>query len=252
MTKSPSDHLRETYERRAELQYAKPADRPDPRVDRKYARMTKLVASTLPASSLLDAGCGDGRFLAAIAREPNAPRRLVGSDISERILQTAAETVAREQRTGEFVQANLERLPFEDAAFERVMSIQVIEHLLDPAAGVCELARVLAPGGVLVLSTDNSKNHVSRVLNVPRTTVVRLLGLTGRRASVSFPHASFTQAQVASLIEQAGLTIEHTESFRIHLDGLNAPRVQRALNLFESLLPAGSWGDIIAFVARKT
>ena len=92
---APSDDLREVYELRAELEYATPPPTPDLRLERKYQRLLELVAGTLPAPSLLDAGCGDGRYLAGIAQLADAPERLAGVDISERILATAEQTLAR-------------------------------------------------------------------------------------------------------------------------------------------------------------
>ena len=143
MVQLPSDYLQEVYDRRARLSYAAPVGLPDPTVDRKFARIVALVSEQLPARNLLDAGCGDGRFLAAISRLPRAPERLAGCDISGRILETAAETVAREGSAAEFVPANLERLPFPDEAFDVVLCVQVIEHLVAPQLGVDQLARVL-------------------------------------------------------------------------------------------------------------
>ena len=213
--------------------------------------MTALVRSTFPAESLLDAGCGDGRFLAAIARARNRPARLVGCDISQRILDTARQTVEREGVTAEFFQANMERLPFEDGSFDRVLSVQVIEHLLDVAAGISELARVLRPGGILVLSTDNAQNRVSIALNTPRRLLVEALHLTGRRLKVTFPHRSFRPSEVTSAVEQAGLTVEHVETFKFHIDGLDVAVVKRPLNLIDRALPAHMVGDIVAVVARK-
>jgi 2-polyprenyl-3-methyl-5-hydroxy-6-metoxy-1,4-benzoquinol methylase len=252
---APSDRLRDVYEQRAELQYAQPVELPDPRVDRKFARLTALVLDRLPAEAMLDAGCGDGRFLAAIARDPRRPRRLVGTDISERILETARSTVEREGASIELVQANLERLPFPDETFDLVLSAQVIEHLLDVAAGIRELARVLQPNGTLVLSTDNARNRISQVLNAPRTAAVRALRLTGRHAVVTFPHVSFTRTEVAGHLAEAGLRVEHAETFRFHLDGrfdgVSSPRVQRVLNVVDEHVPAHGFGDIVAFVARK-
>jgi 2-polyprenyl-3-methyl-5-hydroxy-6-metoxy-1,4-benzoquinol methylase len=251
MVELPSDYLQEVYDRRAEFGYAAPIALPDPAVDRKFARIMALVSEQLPARSLLDAGCGDGRFLAATARLPNAPDVLAGCDISGRILETAAETIAREGRTAELVPANLERLPFPDEAFDVVLCVQVIEHLVAPQLGVDQLARVLSPGGALVLSTDNADNRVSKALNMPRSAVVRALGLVGRFQKVSFPHTSFTRANVRELLSRSGLVIEHEETLKFHIDNLDVAPVKRVLNMLDRAMSPHGVGDIIAMVARK-
>jgi ubiquinone/menaquinone biosynthesis C-methylase UbiE len=48
----------------------------------------------------------------------------------------------------------LERVPFRDASFDRVFLLNVLDHVLAPEAGLRELARVLRPGGQLVLTVD--------------------------------------------------------------------------------------------------
>src|SRR5207302_422653 len=106
-----------------------------------------------------------GRYLAALAAE--LPERSAGVDISERILETA-----RARTSADLQQANLESLPFGDGEFDAVLCSQVIEHVLDAPAALRELTRVLRPGGVLILSTDNARNVVSKVLNAPRTGLV--------------------------------------------------------------------------------
>jgi SAM-dependent methyltransferase len=203
----------------------------------------------LPCEAFLDAGCGDGRYLAALADE--LPARRAGCDISERILETARETVRREGGAAELVRANLEALPFPDEAFDLVLSVQVIEHVLDASRTIRELARVLRPGGRLILSTDSSRNLVSRALNAPRSLAVRALRLRGRRAAVIFPHRSFGLDEITDLVTVGGLTVERRETFRFHLDGVGSPVVQRALNRVDRALAPHDLGDIVAVVARR-
>ena len=247
--RSPSDVLRDTYEYRAELEYPRPLPQPDRRTHRKLFRILDLVEPLLPCRSLLDAGCGDGLYLEAIGRRAE---RLVGTDISERILETARKTAARSGAEPELVRANLESLPFPDRSFDVVLCTQVIEHLLAPEKGVRELARVLRPGGTLVITTDNSRNLVSRTLNAPRNAAVALLGLRGRRLNVHFPHAAFSPKEFVEMVEATGLRPERVATFRFHLEWpFDRPRAQRLLNRLEDALPrTHRFGDIVTVVAR--
>jgi SAM-dependent methyltransferase len=250
VTSGPSDRLRDVYERRAELEYAEPPPPPDPRLDRKFERVWQLVSERLPCDAFLDAGCGDGRHLAALARSGHRPARVVGTDLSQRILATARTAAAPLEP--ELIQANLEALPIENNAFDLVLCTQVIEHLLDPSAGVQELRRVLRPGGTLVLTTDNRRAYVSKTLNAPRAAVVRVFGLEPRYRQVDFPHAEFAPDEVTSLVRTAGLTVEHLETFRFTLaKPLGRPALQRVLNRIDKALPAHGFGDLVAVVARK-
>jgi SAM-dependent methyltransferase len=253
MSEPPSDALEALYDKRAEAQYARPAPPPDPRRDRKFERLAELLAAELPAERLLDAGCGDGRYLGVLARAPEPPQQVVATDISERILATAAAT-GRRDAPGlpvEFLRANMEQLPFADSHFDLVFSSQVIEHLLDPAAGARELARVLRPGGRLVLSTDNRRAYVSAVLNAPRQLAVRVLRLQERLHPVTFPHAAFTADELRALLEDAGLRVRELESFRFHLQGIRYPLFLPLVSALDRRLPRHRFGDILAVVAEK-
>src|SRR3954453_5835153 len=121
--------MRDLYEARAAQQYAEASPLPDPRLDRKFARICALVQSHLPCESFLDAGCGDGRYLAAL--DADLPERVAGGDLAgrsagaalaERTLDTARARMPR----AELRQANLEAIPFDDGAFDLVLSSQVI------------------------------------------------------------------------------------------------------------------------------
>lgn len=245
---SPSDPLRDVYERRGELEYATPSGPPPP-WDRKFTVLSDALTRALPCESLLDAGCGDGRYLAALPGLGPVPARVVGTDIADSILRTAGAAAEAAGVEAELVRANLESLPFPDDSFDVVLCVQVIEHLLDPGLGIRELARVLQPGGLLILSTDHDRNLVSRVLNAPRSALVGLLGWRGRRRRVHFPHRSFSRAELISLVEAAGLSLERLETFRFHVIGA-PPVVQRLLNRIETMLPQHGLGDIVWVEAR--
>lgn len=55
------------------------------------------------------------------------------------------------------------KLPFDDAAFDAVLCLEGVEHLVDPVMFIAELARVIRPGGHVVLSTPNVMNLYSRL-----------------------------------------------------------------------------------------
>jgi ubiquinone/menaquinone biosynthesis C-methylase UbiE len=238
--------MRGLYEDRAAQQYAEPAPLPNPHLDRKFARICELVRAQLPCEAFLDAGCGDGRYLRALDAE--LPERIAGVDISERILETAHGAIPR----ADLRQGNLETLPFDDAAFDLVLCTQVIEHVLDAPSGVAELVRVLRPGGRLVISTDNERNVVTRVLNAPRAGAVRVLQLRGARGRIESPATPYTRATFRALLEGAGLEVSQLETFRFQLMWpLGGTPAQRLLNRVDAVLPAHGVGDIVVAVARK-
>jgi SAM-dependent methyltransferase len=57
----------------------------------------------------------------------------------------------------------LQRLPYDDASFDVVLLVEVIEHLENHRVALCELARILKSGGVLILTTPNIMRLNSRV-----------------------------------------------------------------------------------------
>jgi demethylmenaquinone methyltransferase/2-methoxy-6-polyprenyl-1,4-benzoquinol methylase len=110
-------------------------------LDRKWRRLT-AGAAVRPGDRVLDACCGTGD-LALAGRE--AGGRVVGVDFSEEMLARAR----RKAADIDWVHADATSLPFEDASFEAVTVGFGIRNLADLEAGLCELARVLVPGGRL-------------------------------------------------------------------------------------------------------
>ena len=105
-------------------------------------------AATLVRGEVLDAGVGEGYGAAILAR---AATTVVGVDLEPEVIEHAAANYPDVH----FKRADLLELPFHDETFDAVVSLQVIEHLQRPREFVSEIARVLKPGGRLILSTPN-------------------------------------------------------------------------------------------------
>ena len=112
----------------------------------------EAILTLLPAGrsgDLLDVGCSDGAFT-ALVRERLGASRAVGVEFIPEYAEAAR------RRGIEAVAADLEQgLPFEDASFATVHANQVIEHLRNTDRFLAEVRRVLRPGGLACISTNN-------------------------------------------------------------------------------------------------
>jgi ubiquinone/menaquinone biosynthesis C-methylase UbiE len=100
---------------------------------------------------ILDAGCGDGRYTRHILRRADSGALISAFDLSCRMLVRARRRL--KQSRVQHVSADLTRLPYADGFFDAVVCGWVLEHLPDPRPGLRELARVLQPGGKMLLMT---------------------------------------------------------------------------------------------------
>lgn len=96
---------------------------------------------------LLDVGCGAGYHVQHLARKAD---RVVATDVDRVSLPIARRRVRSRRVT--FVRFDGRRLPFADASFDAVTLLDVLEHVADREALVAEVARVLRPGGVWIVS----------------------------------------------------------------------------------------------------
>ena len=112
-------------------------------------RLALLTPHVRAGQRVLDLGCGDGRFAAAMAA--------LGAEVV--CADVAAEAL---RRTGQRVPgaalvelADGAPLPFDDRAFDLVWAGETLEHVADLTGLLTELRRVLEPGGSLVITTPN-------------------------------------------------------------------------------------------------
>src|SRR5215218_6548889 len=113
------------------------------------------AAPAAAGKRVLDAGCGLG-YGSAVLSDAGAAS-VVGVDVAEGVVEVARERVPDgvELHVGDVA-----ALDFADGEFDVVVCFEVIEHVEAPDAVLAELHRVLAPGGVLLVSSPNRDVYV--------------------------------------------------------------------------------------------
>jgi ubiquinone/menaquinone biosynthesis C-methylase UbiE len=165
-----------------------------------------------PGDRVLDAGCGRGFFLnLALAICPSV--RATGVELEPGLLR-----VGRAQLPGiALASARIESLPFADGAFDKVLFTEVLEHIANDRQAVAEVARVLAPGGTLALTTPHANypfwwDPINKTLEATIGTPIR----TGPLAGIWANHVRlYTPEDLVRLVSDAGLAVEEVR-FLVH------------------------------------
>jgi SAM-dependent methyltransferase len=175
---------------------------------------------------------------------------VAGVDISPAVVETARRNYPElEAATGD-----VRSLPLDDASFDAVVSNSTLDHfdsVGEIETAVRELRRVLAPGGVLVVTLDNPSNPLVALRNALPPKLLRRLGL------VSFDMGTTcNRRELAELLQRAGLEVTDLGAV-MHVPRLLAAalavaskgRGQRVLAACEQLsrLPTRYWtGQFVA------
>ncbi len=114
-----------------------------------------LVAKECVKGDLLEVGCGEGRGIELLLPS-------LSSFTAIDKIESAVALLRSRFPQGKFVSGNLPPLPFEDNAFDSVVSFQVIEHIQDDLLFLKEIYRVLRPGGLALITTPNRLMSLSR------------------------------------------------------------------------------------------
>jgi len=114
----------------------------------------RWAASLASGRRVLDAGCGTAYGTAMLGRA--GASEVVGVDIAVTVLDSARPGMPDGVR---LEPGDLNDLPFPDGCFDLVVCFEVIEHFADPFSVLDELTRVLAPEGVLLVSSPNREAY---------------------------------------------------------------------------------------------
>jgi ubiquinone/menaquinone biosynthesis C-methylase UbiE len=177
--------------------------------DRKIAIPERLLfgsgrqwATSLAAGRTLEVAAGTGRNL------PYYDERvaLTAVDLSGQMLAHAERRAASLNREVNFRVADAQALPFEDASFDTVVATLALCSIPDDRAGTAEMARVLKPGGRLVL-LDHVRSPLMPVRVVQRALEPLFLRL----------EADHLLREPERRVQEAGLNIEHCARSKLGL-----------------------------------
>ena len=117
---------------------------------RSWAAWSRAIGLLLPPLDVIDIGCGEGYLTIEAARWA---RKVVGVDRSPAVLARARQLAERRKFSNiVWKRGEIERVPVADASFDVALLSQTLHHAADPGRAVHEAARVLRPGGrVLIL-----------------------------------------------------------------------------------------------------
>ena len=153
---------------------------------------------------VLDVATGTGRLPLSLLRQWAFQGRVVGIDLSRRMLAIAQHrTYARRQRVG-WVRQDAMSLPFHDDCFQTVACIEALEFLPRPSDALAEMVRVLCPGGQLMLS--NRKGIDARF----------------------FPGRAISSEALATSLAELGLVSVQPRRWQVHYDLVQAQKPARS------------------------
>ena len=115
---------------------------------------TPMLARAEGALNALDVGCGEGRFCRKLQAQGT---KTTGTDPTPTLLAAAQER----DPEGTYLNARAEALPFEEGSFDLVVSYLTLIDIPDTAKAIPEMARVLAPGGKLLVANLQNFNTAS-------------------------------------------------------------------------------------------
>ncbi|MBQ7432091.1 MAG: class I SAM-dependent methyltransferase [Lachnospiraceae bacterium] len=158
--------------------------------------------------NLLDVGCGTGPMIELLTQE-YPDKHFTGLDLTPKMIETANEKFLPNTS---FIVGDSENLPFEDASFDAVICANSFHHYPNPQKFFNGVARVLRPGGVLILRDYTSSGFMVWLMNHIEMPIANLVGHGDVRC--------YTTKKISEFTETAGLTVarlEKQKKFRLHL-----------------------------------
>ena len=184
----------------------------------------------LEESRVLELGCGPGTFWLENAEYIPTGWNVTLSDLSAGMLAEAKKRLENVSHDFEFVEVDVQEIPFEDDLFDMVMANQVFHHIPDANRALIEIRRVLRPGGRVYIGAS-SKAHLQELSDL----AAHLMDETSLRA-----FRETFGSQPFKLEEGERLLRTHFEEVTLHLLERNDLFVTEAEPLIAFILSMNS------------
>ena len=180
-------------------------------ISRRAEKMAK-IAGLDDKSTVLELGCGTGIYTTHLVK---SSIKFYGLDISRGMLRRVATKIDSDKTL--FVEADAEHLPFRDASFDVVLSVNTIEHLDDIPMALKEMKQVCRDRGKIVLSVPNdnfSAKYRGKLTQVLKAIMIRIFKEGGipkpaKSHGNDFTHHDLTMEDFTHLFSDVGIRVEH-------------------------------------------
>lgn len=202
-------------------------------LDRRWREAAAAAADVAVGEAALDVCTGTGDLAFALQRRVTDRGRVVGADFAENMLERARAKAVERDAPVAFVQADALALPFADDEFDGATVAFGIRNVSDLDVGIAEMARVVRPGGRVVILEITTPRHLRRFYQLWFDRVVPVLGkLLGRDgAAYGYLPASVKRfpepPQLAAAMSDAGLGDIRWQLFAGGIVALHYGRVRR-------------------------
>lgn len=181
-----------------------------------------VALSRLPSGSrVVDLGCGSGVFTDVLQRRGY---RCCGVDLSPKLIEIARAKF----RDIEFVEGDVEQLPFADASFDGVLLSGLVHHLPDPSRCAAEVFRILRPGGKFVAFDPNRMNPFMYLYRDRSSPFYSSVGVTANERPV-------LAREVAAIFEKAGFRVGTDYLSNLEYRYIAAARLRGLLPLYNAV-----------------
>ena len=160
-----------------------------------YDQIGRMISNALtPGMDVLEVATGTGLIALSIA---HAARSVTATDFSDRMIAVATRKPAPANVT--FSVQDATALPFLDASFDAAVISNAMHILPDPAKALCEIRRILKPGGLLFAPTF-SHGHIKASRRRLNATLLKLLGFQS--------YSAWTPEQFVAFVNANGFRVD--------------------------------------------